>query len=908
MMKIITLLFLSAWLSGCGGGATGTNSTVTTHTVSAPTTMKGSIEQSLGVNLQYPVFQCGTATDTITADVAPESVALFEGGPVRPITLSSDGKWLYVTNAPAQCLEIYSVEGDTLRLASAVSVGLEPVSVAERNTNEVWVVNHLSDSISIVRLDGTPRVLRTLLVGDEPRDIVFAGVTRERAFVSAASRGQNKPGFTSALLTTPATGRADIWVFDASQLDESLSGKPVVILTLPADLPRALAVSADGRSVYAATFISGNRTTALHRDALSGASKTGVTTSIDRFNAPDTGLIVRYDGAAWRDETGRDWSSKVKFTLPDEDIFIIDAVATTPMLSTSVSGVGTTLFNMAVSPADGRLYVSNTESFNEVRFEGAGVRGTTVRGRIAESRVTVVNPSSGSLVPVHLNSHVNFTLVQGASVASAEKARTLAQPMGLVFSPQGDTIYLAAFGSSKIAVLQTSSITPTAFVPDSARHIAVPAGPAGLALNALGTRLYVYSRIAHAVSVINTQSRTLLSSRTLFSPESTQVRDGRQFLYDANLSSANGTVSCASCHIFGDMDHLAWDLGNPDDGTIINTNTYVGNSPKTTFRFHPLKGPMSTQTLRGMRGNGPLHWRGDRIGANRQVVRGTTESLEEAAFKEFNSAFISLMGKEAVLSAAQLQAFTDFTMQLMMPPNPVRALDNSLTQEQEAGKNTYLNTSTTLLGSCDNCHRLRIPEGKFGTGGTMSFEGGRISENFKVPQLRNVYQKVGMFGFSADSGGTTGAQIRGFGFSNDGAIDTLETFFKDPVFLFPEPVARTRQEVISFVLAFDTDFAPIVGQQLTWRPGANESTETRLNLLKAQAQVTTPRPACDLVARGTFDGLAMSALLQTDGNWLMRGGGTKTEAALRQLATVSQPITFTCLPPRTGRRVALDRI
>ena len=121
-------------------------------------------------------------------------------------------------------------------------------------------------------------------------------------------------------------------------------------------------------------------------------------------------------------------------------------------------------------------------------------------------------------------------------------------------------------------------------------------------------------------------------------------------------------------------------------------------------------------------------------------------------------------------------------------------------------------------------------------------------------------------------------------------------------------MARTRQEVISFVLAFDTDFAPIVGQQLTWRPGANESTETRLNLLKAQAQVTTPRPACDLVARGTFDGLAMSALLQTDGNWLMRGGGTKTEAALRQLATVSQPITFTCLPPRTGRRVALDRI
>jgi hypothetical protein len=38
---------------------------------------------------------------------------------------------LYVVNAPANCLEIYAIENDTLRLASSVSVGLEPVAVAE---------------------------------------------------------------------------------------------------------------------------------------------------------------------------------------------------------------------------------------------------------------------------------------------------------------------------------------------------------------------------------------------------------------------------------------------------------------------------------------------------------------------------------------------------------------------------------------------------------------------------------------------------------------------------------------------------------------------------------------------------------------------------------------------------------
>ena len=73
-----------------------------------------------------------------------------------------------------------------------------------------------------------------------------------------------------------------------------------------------------------------------------------------------------------------------------------------------------------------------------------------------------------------------------------------------------------------------------------------------------------------------------------------------------------------------------------------------------------------------------------------------------------------------------------------------------------------MNFPITLLGSCDNCHRLRPAEGQFGTNGLMSFEGGRITENFKIPQLRNVYTKAGMFGFSADNGTPTGAQIRGF--------------------------------------------------------------------------------------------------------------------------------------------------
>jgi hypothetical protein len=52
--------------------------------------------------------------------------------------------------------------------------------------------------------------------------------------------------------------------------------------------------------------------------------------------------------------------------------------------------------------------------------------------------------------------------------------------------------------------------------------------------------------------------------------------------------------------------------------------------------------------------------------------------------------------------------------------------------------------------------------------------------------------------------------------------------------------------------------------------------------------------------------VAYSALLQPDGSWSMRGGGTRSDSALKELATAAQPLTFTCLPPGNGRRAALD--
>jgi hypothetical protein len=105
---------------------------------------------------------------------SPKFIA-FESGQVRPLALSADGSRLFAVNTPNGTLDVFTVTATGLALQARVPVGLEPVAVALRNDNEVWVVNHLSDSVSVVSLDGVPHVTRTLLVGDEPRDIVFAG-------------------------------------------------------------------------------------------------------------------------------------------------------------------------------------------------------------------------------------------------------------------------------------------------------------------------------------------------------------------------------------------------------------------------------------------------------------------------------------------------------------------------------------------------------------------------------------------------------------------------------------------------------------------------------------------------------------------------------------------------------------
>ena len=215
-----------------------------------------------------------------------------------------------------------------------------------------------------------------------------------------------------------------------------------------------------------------------------------------------------------------------------------------------------------------------------------------------------------------------------------------------------------------------------------------------------------------------------------------------------------------------------------------------------------------------------------------------------------------------MIPETDMQAFSDFALQIMLPPNPVRALDNSLTPDQQAGRNFMTGSRRSdgiFVGggtgfNCVGCHTFNPSQGFFGTDGQASFE--NETQILKVAHLRNMYQKVGMFGmpavefFNAGNNGHQGQQIRGFGFLHDGSTDTMFRFLNATVFndggTF-NPVGfnggdAQRRQVEAFLLAFDSDLAPIVGQQITLTNTNGPVAGPRIDLLIARANATYPVP------------------------------------------------------------------
>ena len=500
--------------------------------------------------------------DTLEANTPPDGLINFETPHVHPIDLTPDGNTLLAVNTAAHRLEIFSVEGNAIRYRATVPVGIDPVTVRARNNNEVWVVNHISDSVSIVDLQ-RETVVRTLFTDNEPADVVFAA---NRAFVSASEANR-------------------INVFELGNLDAA----PVDVRIQGED-PRALAVSADGSTVYAAVFESGNNT--------------GIQGTTNRRG----GSIARGVG------------------LADNDVALIDTVSLNVLYR---RGLMNMVMGLAVHPTLATVAVVGTEATNEINNEPV-LNGKFLRVQMA--RFSGAGSSGASTVD--LNPLLDY---QSSSVSASLRSQSIGDPRGVAYRDDGSRLFVTGMGSNNVIVTDEGGARVAKFD--------VGEGPTGIVLKS-GTGIgFVMNKFDGSVSVIDTNNFRELSRSAFYDPTPDAVKAGRPFLYDTHNTSGPGHLSCASCHVDGRTDRLGWQLSDPSAATrTINraSNSLPGNVIGT-FNVSGSKTVMVTQTLIDIMDHPNFHWRGDRGSidefngtyANLMGRASQISSAEMATFKGF---------------------------------------------------------------------------------------------------------------------------------------------------------------------------------------------------------------------------------------------------------------------------------
>jgi len=873
----------------------------------------------------------------------------WETPQVYPIDKTPDGTRLLVCNTADNRLEVFSLTGAAPVLIGEVPVGLDPVSVRARTNTEVWVVNHISDSISIVNLS-TMNVVRSIRTGDEPCDIVFAG-TPQRAFVSCAA------------INT-------VQVFDPANPAAAPSA-----IAIDAEQPRALAVSPDGATVYAAVFESGNRSTILgggstgdgtinfppNAVSVAGGPYAGVNPPPNSGAAfspakapangtpPRVGQIVKKNNAGlWMDDNNRNWTALVSgasaaqsgrvvgWNLPDRDLAVIN---------TSSLGVAyaTTLMNLCmaigVNPATGMVSVVGTDAINEVRFE-PNINGKFIRVNLAR-----VDPGALTKVVGDLNPHLTYTTT---TIPQAQRDRAIGDPRAIVWNAAGTKGYVAGMGSNNVIVINAAGARA-----GLQETIPVAQGPTGLCLDEARGKLYVLSRFDASVSVIDLTSETVAQNIPFFDPSPTAIKVGRKHLYDTHKSSGLGQASCASCHVDARMDRLAWDLGDPSGAVVPLTERNLGSgqvglTPATTTTpyqpYHPMKGPMTTQTFQDIIGHEPLHWRGDRDG-----------------LEDFNGAFVSLQGDDTVLTPQEMQEFEDFVATITFPPNPNRNFDNTLPTSMplpghfrtgrfgsagaalpngnaQNGLALYTGSTGRRLDqnvfTCVQCHTLptgagpdvtfastqylNIPVGAMGQHhlGLVSVDGS-ANIAIKVPQIRNMAQKSGFNTLKTSNNA-------GFGFLHDGSVDSIERFVSENAFTINND--QEVADLVAFIFCItggdlpqgsmtnqafppgppSQDTRTSVGWQTTLINGVAPESGQMTLIANMLAQADAGKVG--VVVKGIYGGQPRgftyigSNTFQSD-----RQADTITAAQLAAAAAPGSELTYTVVVKGTETRIGIDR-
>jgi len=407
--------------------------------------------------------------------------------------------------------------------------------------------------------------------------------------------------------------------------------------------------------------------------------------------------------------------------------------------SVSVSGDGTRILaaRLISTDARGEVFEIAPASFTFVRTHGLAIDTTpdtanSGRGLPNYLQTAVITPDGRSAwVPSKKDNIQRGMLRDGQALDHDNTVRTILSRLDLVaqaedldtrqdidnhslpgevcFSPLGDLGFLAIQGSRKVLAFDTAT-------GDERSSVATGHAPQSLCLDGANGRLFVLNFLSRSIAVHDVANliagagseMALLGETAVVASEllSAEVLRGKQIFYDGSdqRMSAEGYISCVSCHLDGGQDGRVWDFTGRGEGLRNTTD---------------LRGRAGT-------GHGNIHWSGnfDEVQdfeldiVNRFGGTGFIDGAPHASLGAPNA------GRSAELDA--LAAYVGSLGKASVPRSPQRRSDGSLSAAAGAGQRLFFGYDTPGSGQTLNCVSCHGPRSGFTSSTLGNAAGGTI--------------------------------------------------------------------------------------------------------------------------------------------------------------------------------------
>ena len=383
---------------------------------------------------------------------------------------------------------VSAIDLTTREKSFEVPVGVHPRTLALAPDDTVWVVNQDDHSISVLSAeDGALVTTVPLDYASRPFGIVIQGTT---AYVS--------------LEATNAVVRADT-------ATREITGKAEV-----GPKPRALSISGDGMTLFAARFIS-----------------------------PET------NGEVYRVDTGAEMSHRGTHTLGIDEH---------PDAESNGRGLPNYLAAAVLSPDEQSVWIPSKKD----NIQRGAARDGLALTHESSVRTIVSRIGVGSGLEEE-DFRVDFNDRDSASAVA--------------FTPLGDTAFVALQGSNRVEIVDGYSGAVLGGILDVGRAPqGLVVFEDVLVVQAFMSRELSFFDVSSIVDGLD-YSATLLGRTSVVANEklSPEVLRGKQIFYDAadTHMSRDGYLSCASCHLDGFEDGRVWDFTDRGEG-LRNTTSLLG--------------------------------------------------------------------------------------------------------------------------------------------------------------------------------------------------------------------------------------------------------------------------------------------------------------------------------------------